>query len=368
MKKLKVAIIGLEHIHASCMYTAFNKFPEKYEIIGCADIPPICDDIVEDVETRLKRNLFNGIADGIKVYDDYKKLVLLKPDVMVVCCNMRSYPIIVEELLNQNINTVIEKPMALNFEDGMRMYKAYKNSKALFAINWPVAWFDSFAKVKELVDNGEIGEVWRVHYRSPATLGPSRYDLNPLTPEQIEAMKNSFWYNHNMGGGAVYDYSGYGCTLCTWIFGRQAERVSGIRKNFLSEFSDIEDYATFTLDFGRGAGFLEGSWSTINNGEIPTGPIVYGSEGIIVSDRYSSDVKIYKKVGHQNTEPDKIVTSNAWNNTSYSLAENLYDNIVHGKPLYEMLTPEFNIKSLAALDAGIRSCYSGKWEETKSVE
>ena len=365
MKKLTVAIVGLEHVHSGCMYADFSKHPDKFEIIGCADIPARDDDIAEDVESRMKRNMRKAVHDGIKVYDDYKELLTVCPDVVVVCSNMRRYPDIVEETLSLGLNTVIEKPMAMTYADGIRMYNAYKKSDALFAINWPVAWFESFAKVKEIADSGEIGEVLRVHYRSPATMGPYTHNDEGITKEEEEKYLRMFWYHHNMGGGSSLDYGGYGCTLATLIFGRQAERVSGIRKNFLLGFSDVEDYVNYTLDFGRGVADVEGSWSTINTGEIPSGPVVYGSKGTIVADRYGSDVKVYKGFSHTFTEPTNVYTLRAWNELEYTLPVNIYDHIVYKKPLYEMITPEFNIKALAALDAGIRSSYSGKWEETE---
>lgn len=368
MDKLTVAIIGLEHVHSGCMYAAFSDYPEKFDIIGCADVPPIADDVVEDIDTRMRRNMGKALAAGITVYDDYKELLAFRPDVVVICSNIRSYPRIVEESLGMHLNTVIEKPMAMTFEDGVRMYNAYKKSKAFFAVNWPVAWFDAFAKAKELADSGEIGEIFRVHYRSPATLGPYTRDLSNLSEEEKEKFLKMFWYNHDMGGGSSLDYGGYGCTLATWIFGQQAQRVSGIRKNYFLGFSDVEDYVNYTLDFGRGVADVEGSWSTFNNGEIPTGPVIYGSKGVIVADRYGSEVKVYKTFSHTSTQPDTVITCTPWNKPAYTLPLNLYDHIVCGKPLYEMITPEFNIKALAALDAGIRSSYSGKWEETKKVE
>ena len=90
------------------------------------------------------------------------------------------------------------------------------------------------------------------------------------------------------------DYAGYGCVLSTWITGKCAKRVYGLKKNFMLPFSDVEDYSVFTIDFGDSVGVIEGSWSTLNNGEIATGPVVFGTEGVIVADRYAPDVKIYK--------------------------------------------------------------------------
>lgn len=368
MKKLTVAIVGLEHVHSGCMYGTFTASSDLFDIIGCADIPPMEGDFHEDVTKRMQRNMGKALQAGLPIYDNYKDLLNLRPDVVIVCSNMRNYPRIVEESLGMDLNTVIEKPMAMTFEDGERMYKAYKKSKGFFAINWPVAWFEAFAKAKELADNGEIGEVLRVQYRSPATLGPYTRNTEGLTDAEREKFSKMFWYHHDMGGGSSLDYGGYGCTLTTWIFGRQAERVSGIRKNFYLDFSDVEEYVSYTLDFGRGVGQAEGSWSTFNNGEIATGPVIYGSHGVIVADRYSDEVKVYKKYSHSHTEPDAVYTCTPWNELKYTLPMNLYDHIVKGTPLYEMITPEFNIKALAALDAGIRSSYSGKWEETKKIE
>lgn len=130
-----------------------------------------------------------AVNEGIKVFDNYKDLLSLRPDLVVICSNLKNYPRIVEETLSYNLNTVIEKPMAMTFEDGMQMYNAYRKANACFAVNWPVAWFKSFAVAKQTADNGEIGDVLRVHYRSPATLGPYAQNGTHLTDGNTE-----YWY------------------------------------------------------------------------------------------------------------------------------------------------------------------------------
>lgn len=360
MNKARVAIIGIEHIHANNLFHEFDRYGDRLEWLGCADIPPVDGDFEEAAQTRMERNLFGC---NIKLYDDYHELLDMKTDLVIVCSSIKNYPRVVEETLGLNLNTLIEKPMAMTFEDGKRMYDAYKKSGAMFAVNWPVAWFPAFHKVRELIDSGCVGEVLRVHYRNPATLGP--YPVGKYSDEEMLRM---FWYQHSMGGGSSMDYAGYGCMLATWMFGRQAEKVSGIRKNFNLKFSDVEDYTAYILDFGDGAAVIEGSWSTFNNGEIPTGPVIYGTKGVIVSDRYTSTVKVYNQYSHQNTAPDSVYETVPWNEVRDSVAKNVLDYIQYGTPISELITPEFNIKALAALDAGIRSSYSGITEKTKNVE
>lgn len=358
MKKsrVKIAIIGIEHVHAWSMYHEFNRDPERVEWLGCADIS---GKTYEAARVLKERNL---AGCDIKLYKDFKELLDLKPDLVIVCSSIRGYPDAVEESLSRNLNTLIEKPMAINFEDAARMYRAYKKSNATFAINWPVSWYPTFNCVKKLAASGKVGDILRVHYRSPATLGP--YEPGKYKEDELLGM---FWYNHSEGGGSAIDYAGYGCMLATWLFGKQAESVMGIRKNFFLKFSDVEDYSAYLLDFGNGVASIEGSWSTINNGEIPTGPIVYGSKGVIVADRYKNEVKVYTEFSHQNTEPNEVYECLQWDKREDGLCTNMLDHIQKGTLIDELLTPEFNIKAMAALDAGIRSSYSGKAEKTKTV-
>ena len=357
MRKLRVAMLGFEHVHAVSMYEAFSRYPDLYELLGCAEFPPREGEIPEDPADRKKRVLGDR---PLELYRDWRELLDRKPDIAVICSNIARYADIAEETLRRGIPTVVEKPMAVSFEEGARMARAARRAGVTLAVNWPVAWFDSFRKVKELADEGRIGRILRVHYRSPATVGP--YDPGTLSEDQ---KKKLFWYHRTLGGGSAYDYACYGCTLATWIFGRQAERVAGIRKNFLLPFSDVEDYTAYTLDFGDGVALIEGSWSTLNNGEVPTGPVVYGSEGVIVADRYHSEVRVYRRFSHQNTEPDEIYVTAPWNATTDNLAKHLYRHLTGGEALYELLEPGFNLAALSALDAGIRASFSGIFEPTK---
>lgn len=360
MKKLKLAIIGIEHIHATLLFREFSTLEDKFEWLGCADIPPEVGDKTEPAVARKERNL---AGCDIKLFDDYKELLSLKPDLAIVCSNIKDYPRVVEETLSLNIHTLVEKPMAINFEGGRRMYEAYKKSKAILFINWPVAWFPSFKKAKELVDSGIIGKLQRFRYTNPATLGP--YPVGKYSEKELLDM---FWYNRALGGGVSIDYSGYGAMLATWFFEKQAESAVGIRKNFNLKFSDVEDYISYFLDFGEGVAQVEASWSTVNSGEIPTGPILYGDKGVIVADRYISKVKVYTEYSHFFTEPDMVYETENQSPNMRGLAENIYEHLVNGGEINPLITPEFNIKALAAMDAGIRSTDSGKEEKTFSVE
>ena len=351
MKKIRVAFIGLSHVHVHTLSHHFKKYEDDVEIIGLADVPPYTD---EELKKKIELNVPDDLKS--KFCNDYCALLNDNIDLAIICTDIKDHADITEKILSLGIHTLVEKPMALDMTDAKKMYRAHCKSKAELIINWPIAWFPAFQKAKELADNGAVGKVLRVQYRSPSTRGP--YKLNQYTPEELSKL---WWYQHDRGGGSICDYAGYGCVLATWITGKTAKRVSGLKKNFFLPFSDVEDYSAFTIDFGDCVGLIEGSWSTMNNGEIPTGPVIYGSEGVIVADRYNPQVKIYKDLVPYKPSPlpNEIYDTEPM---SENIAINVIRHLKYDEPLNEMVTPEFNMKVMAAFDAGIRSCETGRFE------
>lgn len=351
MKKIRVAFIGMAHIHLEQLTKQLYAHKDEIEFVGVADYYP---ESQEQFETHVKLNTSKEIP--LEIWDDYKELLKQDIDVAIVCTDVRDHVAVSEEILGMGIHVVLEKPMALSMEGAKRMYRAHKRSKGELIVNWPIAWFTTYRKAKELAESGIVGEIQRVQYRSPSTRGP--YKLNEYTPEELSKL---WWYQSEKGGGSICDYAGYGCVIATWMTGKVAKKVYGIKKNFFLPFSDVEDYSQFTIDFGDCVGLIEGSWSTMNNGEIATGPIIYGSEGVIVADRFAPEVKVYKDlIPYQpSPKPNAVYVPDA---VEESLGTNLIALVREGKPVYEMLSADFNMKVMSAFDAGIRSCNSGMVE------
>ena len=352
MNKLRVAIIGIEHCHIHAMY---HGFCNKADIIGIASVRDMPKD---EYDFYIQNNIPEG--KDIKIWDDYKELLNQNIDIVIVCTSIKDHADIVCEALAMDKHVIIEKPFAFDMHDAKRMYEAYKKSKGELIINWPVAWFAGFNKAKELADSGAVGQVHKVHYRSPSTRGA--YPLGKFSDEELSKL---WWYKKDLGGGSIFDYAGYGCALTTWIANKCAKKVYGLKKNYFLPFSDTEDYSVFTIDFGDCVGLIEGSWSTMSNGQIPTGPIVYGSDGVIVADRFTNDVRVYKTFKPYVPTPDAEEVYEL-ENSKMNLADNVINFITKGEPLHELLTADFNMKAQAALDAGKRSCESGIEEKTET--
>lgn len=355
MKKIRIAIIGLGHVHTQLLYRVFQQYADEIEWLGMADMPSATR---EDTNRHLQLNV--GEAKDLPLFPDYQALLSQKPDLVLCGSGIRDHVEVGVAALRAQASVILEKPMALCFEDAAALYQAHRESAGELIVNWPVAWFEAFRKAKALGDAGRIGRIVRFQYRTPATLGP--YSTKGMNPDEL---KKLWWYQREMGGGSIMDYAGYSATLATWFLGeRQAKTVYGVKKNVFIPFSDAEDYSFFLADYPDAVALMEGSWSTVSSGEIPTGPILYGTEGTLVCDRFSDEVKVYCRYRPYQPclPPDEIYRLPP---CADNLGRNVLDHLEKGAPLFDMLTADFNLRAAALLSAGRASCESGKPEEVK---
>ena len=127
------------------------------------------------------------------------------------------------------------------------------------------------------------------------------------------------------------------------------------------EFADIEDHATVILEFPHARGLVEGTWATYASGGIPTGPVLYGETGTLVTDRYGSNVAYYNE-RHQKTPP-QIFEPKPFPEGRETLAKEFLHALKTGET-HPMLSPALNLDAMAAMDAALRSAKSGKMEKT----
>jgi predicted dehydrogenase len=347
MKKIRVGIFGVSHPHAESLYGAFRRI-DRFEILGYADTP----DFDELTDEERVVNLGAG-AKALKKFSSWQELLDEQLDLAVVASSNAEKTQICLEILSRGIPVIVEKPLAINYEDAKKLVACAEEHNTKIITNWPISWFASFRKAKELVDAGEIGKVRRVVYRSPATWGPYSYSADGELPPK-EWLKKTWWYQKKFGGGSMLDYACYGTLLATWIFGHQAKSVKAISKQFDTEFCDVEDFSAMMLDFGEGVGLLEGSWSSYNPAEIPSGPVIYGSDGVIVCDRHSTKVKIYHGKTHNHKEPTQVIdVENIFvkENVAHQII-NYFDNVAQ---LHETIDMPLNLQVMYALSVGIEN-------------
>ena len=120
--------------------------------------------------------------------------------------------------------------------------------------------------------------------------------------------------------------------------------------------------------FPTALAILEGTWTTRDTG-VPTGPIVYGERGTLVlrghegpDGRYLEFVEVYTSGRQRPGDPDRTEPGDPLPKGRATLAEEFIHHLETGEPLHLILSVEHNLAAMAILDAGLRSCHTGKLE------
>jgi predicted dehydrogenase len=362
----RVGAIGFAHMHVNTLLDTFAKLP-NVEWVACADTVPVVPSRTEKPSSR-RANLKRALeVTGIPVaYDDYREMLDREQfDIVIFCPENARHPEVAEAAAAHGAHMITEKPMAATLSGALRTARAAQAHGVSLAVNWPTTWSTDVRKMKELIDAGAVGDVWEVKWRNGASMGPLSYTKgeDAFTDEEKGA---EWWHQSAPGGGALLDYCCYGACLSRWFLGEPAVAATAMVANLTSHYGDADDNAIITVRFPRALAILEGTWTTWHVG-VPTGPIVYGSRGVLVANRRPGRdgravpvVEVYTSRGQ--TDPDRIVEGNPLPEGRATLAEEFIHHLETGEPLHPTLDPMLNLEAMAILDAGIRSAASGKVE------
>lgn len=252
--------------------------------------------------------------------------------------------------------------MAMSLSDALRMARACRAAKTTLIVNWPLTWSPAARKAKELVDEGAIGRVLEVKWRGGHTgpLGPGAQHAGvaetaaPMTGPERGA---TWWHQEAAGGGAMLDYCCYGALVSRWYIGEQAIAAIGMKANLDSQWGDANDNAAMVVRFPKAMALVEGSWTTLDHG-VPTGPIIYGTQGtLVVSGTGRPAVRVERGHGEGVAYEAAPLPKGRQN-----VAAELIHHLETGEPVHPTLEMLFNLEVMSILDAGVRSARSGKLE------
>jgi len=362
--KVRIGIAGFAHMHVNHVAEMFARHPDT-EWAGCADTVPLVPEKSTARYTRAwnKQHVMSefGVAPE---YDSVEALLAEgKPDVVIVCSENVFHPDIVEACAAAGAHACVEKPMAMSLAHGLRMVRAVEAAGTILAVNWPIAWSSQMYELNRLIDEGAVGRILQVKYRAGHTgpLGPGAAHaggggkVEGLTGPERAA---SWWRQTAAGGGALIDFCCYGAMLSRWLIGEQAQAAVALKANLDSHWGEADDNAVMIVRFPGAIGLYEGTWTTRHHG-VPTGPIVYGTEGTLVADRQDGRPVVRLERGGGNTE---IFEPHPLPEGRTNIAEEFLHHLTTGEPLNPLLDVPLNLDALAILDAGVRSAVTGRLE------
>jgi predicted dehydrogenase len=363
MRTYRLGIIGFGHMHINNVAALYGRHPQV-EWAACADTVPTRPELRSAPYTREwnRENLVQRLAIPA-VYADYGELLAKEDlDIAIVTCENAQHPDVVESCAAAGVHVCIEKPMAMSLADALRMARACRAAGTTMVINWPMTWSPGARELKALIDQGTVGRVLEVKYRTghagPLGSGVSHAGVDQsTTPMTHKERAATWWHQTAAGGGAMLDFCCYGALVARWYIGQPAIAAVGMRANLNSQWADADDNGAILVRFPQAMALLEGSWTTLDHG-VPTGPIVYGTEGTLVLERQPTET-IRLERGHGQTmsfEPPPLPDGQS------DIAQAFIHHLETGNPLHPTLQVELNLEVMAILDAAVRSAENTKLE------
>lgn len=240
------------------------------ETIG-VEVAGVCD--VNEDRAKEAAELYN-----VPYYTDYNKLLqdetidavsVVTPDYLH--CEM------VEAALKAGKHVLCEKPLALNLEDCKKMISAAKKYDKMFMVGQICRYTPAFVAAKEIVDRGEIGEIFFME---------SEY------AHDYAYMKgNDNWRKrpdrHGLIGGGCHAVD-----LIRWFVGDPYE-VFGYSNHFMLPEWPTADCTIGVMKFESGA-IGKVFCSTGCKRDYTMRTVIYGTKGTIIVDNTSTHFTLYK--------------------------------------------------------------------------
>jgi len=221
MSKIKVGIIGCGTIANNAHIPSYMNNPD-------VEITYFCDANPEKANDAIKKY---GVG---KAVTDYRE-VITDPEIeaISVCTPNNMHATISIEALKAGKHVLCEKPAARTYEEALLMQKAQKEYGKILNIGVVNRFRTGVLKVKELIDAGELGNVYHVY----ASFRAHR---------SIPGIGGDFTNSAISGGGVLIDWGVHFLDLVMFCLGDpEPKTVSGQAYSILGR--NIKDYAYINM-------------------------------------------------------------------------------------------------------------------------
>lgn len=357
MKTVRLGVIGLGQ--QGGYYAGFlAEGKVKNMVLGA-----ICD--IDPAKNQLAAEKYPDVP----FFDNYIEMLESGVvDAIVTCVPHYLHPEMGIEALKRNIHALVEKPAGVYTKQVKELNEfAASKPELTFGIMFNQRTNPLYQKVKEVIDNGEIGAIRRTNWIITTWWRPQGY--------YDSSAWRATWSGE--GGGVLVNQAPHQLDLLQWICGMPKKVVSNVKYGYQRDIV-VEDEVTTILDYGNGA---TGVFVTCTHDIIGTDRFeILGDNGkIVVDDSKKVTIKRLKTPepemnktmsmqdimklfmgGNQSdiyTE-EVIEFGSTWGTQHISVMENFAAAIVEGAPL---LAPGSDgIKGVALANAIHLSSWLGK--------
>jgi predicted dehydrogenase len=224
-------------------YGDHDRIPEWVEDIS--DLQPEVTAIVDPSEEARREGyrvcsergddpeLFASL-DELLAYDDFNAAFVTSPNDTHVDA--------IVPLLEHDVDTYSEKPIATTLEDHDRIADAHRNSSAIFYPGFNARMQGLNQELKRRFDDGAIGDIGMLSHTAVR---------DPF--HRAKAGSGAYRFSQERSGGALLEKNCHDFDLFNWFTGRDPVSVSAFGGQFVfSRNTDIVDQATVNVQYEGG--------------------------------------------------------------------------------------------------------------------
>lgn len=332
-KKVRLGIIGLGT--QGGMYAKFI----KDGMVPNMEIAAICDIDVSKKET------VDAEYQGVPFYEDYIEMLDSgKVDAIITTVPHYLHPEMGIAALKRDIHALVEKPAGVYTKQVKELNEfAASKPELTFGIMFNQRNNPLYKKIKEIVDNGDIGKIRRTNWIITTWWRPQPY--------YDQSEWRATWGGE--GGGVLVNQAPHQLDLWQWICGVPESVYSKVSYGFRRNIA-VEDEVTAVVDYGDGA---TGTFVTATHDIVGTDRFeILGDKGkIVVDGSQVATVTRLKKpeqelseemgmedvkklfMGQMNMDDlytqETIEFESAWGEQHAGVLENFAANVLDGTPL-----------------------------------
>jgi len=241
MERVRFGVIGLGNIGLHHL----SYFPE----LKNAELTAICDiDKRKLTELRAVRDFdhatdVGSLGSEVATFTDYGKMLDSgKVDAVLIATPHYFHPEMAIEAFRRGIHVVCEKPVAITAREAREMNTAYTESGVVYAAMFQMRTDPVFMRIKEMLEDGTIGEIRRVSWIITSWF-------------RTQAYYDSGGWRGNWtgeGGGVLMNQCPHNLDLFQWFFGLP-RRLKAFA--YLGKWHDItvEDDVSVLMELENGA-------------------------------------------------------------------------------------------------------------------
>lgn len=255
----------------------------KYALIGCGRISPnhiaaaiqnkleivaVCDVIEENMENVLSK--FDYDFKNTKRYLNYKEMIEIeKPELVAIATESGLHAEIALFCIKHKINTIIEKPIAMNMKDARLICEAAEKYDVVVCANHQNRFNKSIQKIHEALEENRFGKLFHAAAHVRWNRNKGYYD---------QAKWRGTWAND---GGCLMNQCIHNADLLRWMMGDEIEEVMAYTDNLNHEYIQAEDLGLAVIKFKNGSyGIFEGTVNVYPKNLEET-LYIFGSNGTV---------------------------------------------------------------------------------------